>query len=143
MEKITQFKARDGKTFETIESCFEHERLLVRLGEIMSKLVPTPKNDNCKFVNGGGYIQQNPQIVKKVRAEFLELTETLLGKKITSPILGRYLNDTSDNEAVYKAWCRLYCIDSQSREWGQPYYAHHDDEGTRTEYVPNQEDPNQ
>jgi hypothetical protein len=66
------------------------------------------------FKNGGGYIQQDHIVIEEIKNYFIERFGGFM-------ISGRYLDDSKS--PLYEIWTRIYSIDSEYREWGQPYYA--------------------
>ena len=136
METITKYKAIDGLEFESKKQCVEHEILIEKVDKIMSKLEAHPKEDNCDYANGSGFIQQDESTVKKVRLELLKLIKTKIKHKwiqqsidddtIHPSYVGRIVHG---NAPFSKAWYRFMCIDKDYREWGQGYFALHPNEG--------------
>jgi hypothetical protein len=132
MQQVTKFQAKDGRLFDSQESCGKHESMLLAVEKAIGLLEPVPQDDGCKFANGGGYVQQDMMEVHESMREVVEISGVNIDKcKIDfmrnpfpyrNSIIGRYLSD-GDNNAVYAAWCRFMCMDDLYREWGQPYYA--------------------
>lgn len=134
MQTITKYKANDGKEFNSERDAISHESLLSRIDVAMVPLGKTPKDDGCDFANGGGFIQHSRLAVDLAKLALIELWDgdqkTKDAAKISPPshsIIGRYLSDS--NSPIYPAWCRLLCIDSEFREWGQPYFAQNPSQG--------------
>ena len=140
MEKVTKFKAVDGTEFSKENDCVKYELLIKRVERIMSVLPQTPKNDNCSFANGGGYIQHDKTIIRHTKVQLLELMKEYIDHK--------WIQDTIDNENVHSsyvgrlvsdynikplndAWYRFMCIDEDNREWGQPYFANYPVKGVQ------------
>lgn len=119
MKLITKYVANDGVEFSTESACEKHERLLIKVHEVHKLLGKRAKDVGCNFTNGSGYIQHTKEEVYK----FKEATDTMYekyGYRSSSP-----LNTLSN---------RLACIDSNDREWGQPYYALNHDKGKQVEW---------
>lgn len=127
MQEITKWRTEDGKVFDTPEEAQAHETLVGRVKEITAAL----GERNRSILNGQGYVQHDPKIVRKVRKSFYQLALEQQGfdkaeadEHIPNEyLIGRYLNDS--NSYLYDVWCRLQCIDTLGREFDQPYYALH------------------
>ena len=143
MQEVTKFKSIDGRLFDTPLECTSHESMLEQIKNAMSLLKPKPENDNCKFANGDGYIQQNVSDVLKAMVEVVTVADPGINKSqmqsfLSDPfacrngIIGRYLSDCGNN-AAWEAWSRFMCIDDLGREWGQPYYASHPEDAKQYE----------
>ena len=149
MEVITQYKAKDGKIFNTEQKCLNHEKLIDQVNLVLSKLDnPEDHKKEVDFDNGKGYIQHDP-------ATFLEVKKELLGlisQKIDHHIIKKAYETYGTDEVHYSwvsrilgdygytpltnAWYRMNCTDSKFREWGQPYYAVHPEEGNQVQLNP-------
>lgn len=138
MKEQKIYIAEDGRRFDDKEKCQKYDKALIEIKEIMSLLVPKEKYDdkNCDFSNGEGYIQQDKKIIDEVVSRLCYAIERYhkfsewAGWKPEyglGGMLGRYLDD--GDSPFYRAWCRWACIDKSGREWGQPYYALHPEEG--------------
>ena len=138
MEIITKYKAVDGKEFNREIECIKYESLIETVKKIMNVLSPVPKDDNCSFGNGHGYLQHDSEVVWGAKYQILELLKGYTDHK--------WLQDTIDNENTHpsyvgriidelnlspinSAWYRFSCIDKDNREWGQPFYANNPDKG--------------
>ena len=136
MEAITKFQANDGTEFYHSENCIKYELLIENVKTIMSKLKPIP--DSCDFSNGSGYVQHEKEQLKTAKIALLEISKEYIDHKwiqqsidddsVHLSYAGRLISEYSDLRPVYKAWNRLMCVDSQFREWGQPYFATHPEE---------------
>lgn len=144
MKTITKFQASDGREFTTEFDCINYEVRITNANEILSLIPPLPKLPDCSFENGAGYLQHDPitftefklAILRAIRPYFPEgnfkkwVDDTISGKAHASWV-GRLL-DEDDRLRPYKdLWSRVYCTDSNFREWGQPYYALNPDTGTQ------------
>lgn len=142
METIVKFKAPDGTEFTNEQECVDYELLIDKVNGIMSLLPGIPKDDNCKFSNGEGYVQHYKPDVRKAQLQILEICKKHIDHK--------WIQETIDDENVHlsfvhrlvddagirpigQAWGRFMCIDSQSREWGQIYFAMHPSEGKQVQ----------
>lgn len=137
-ETITRYISDDGNTFYDEVSCRKHELLLAEVGAIMARLPSLPDNEDYKFGNGGGYIQHDVETFMSVRRQLLELANTIephkwftdaieKGLDVHASWPGRLISDMGG--PLNKAWYRIMCVDKLFREWGQPYYAEHPNEG--------------
>lgn len=143
MKTINVFVADDGSRFGDEARCVAYESQCAECAAIMARLKPLPKDDGCRFANGGGYIQHDAATLKSVRDYLSLLFERTYGpmptpennwyaqtreKDADSSWVGRLIGD-SGHRAFHDAWYRIQCCDGQAREWGQPYYASHPDKG--------------
>lgn len=131
MEKITQYKASDGRIFSDETKCLQYEADVVQINEIMSQLKPRVEDDGCSFTNGGGYIQQTKQAHDGVYKGLYKIGTKLFGFPHLG-MMGRCADD-SDHRAFSAAYTRYICIDEQHKEWGQPYYAINPGKGVQKE----------
>lgn len=151
MKELTVYVAEDGARFDTRDSCGAHDLLVSRCRDIEAQLRPTPKDDHLEFANGGGYVQQLDAAYTKVKDELLMLysehcdyshsTMRHIDEARRRPcgeagfsMIPR-LFDSGDTRPIDRIWHRLVCIDSRCREWGQPYFATHPNEGKQREIV--------
>ena len=138
MEAITKFKAIDGKEFSDAVKCHEYEQLIDRVNEIMQLLHEKPTDDGCSFSNGGGYIQHDVAIARKVKIMLLNeigkhikhkwVQESINDETIHPSWVGRLLEERGIRP-LENAWYRFCCMDSSGKEWGQPYFAMNPHEG--------------
>ena len=139
MEQITKFKAIDGKEFTSETKCLKYELLIKRVDEIMALLPPIPKDDNCNYGNGGGYVKHDKAKLRNAQIQLLEICKEYIDHKwiqqtiddetVHSSYVGRLLDDYGIRP-LNDAWFRFSCVDNQYREWGQPYFAINPDKGT-------------
>ena len=124
MQQITKYQTKDGEVFDDEASALKHENKLLVVEHLYKLLNPIP--DGCAFLNGDGFVQQDE---KRIR-EYKRMILIMAGEKTLAEnpdevepmgYIGRMLCDTDG--MLWEAWQRLMCIDSQFREWGQPYYA--------------------
>ena len=131
MKVITKYQAFDGVEFLDSGKCEAHESNCTISDGIFSLLPATP--DSCDFTNGGGYIQHVESDLLKVRNKFLEfvkrysdhkwIQETIDNGFDVHPSYAGRIIDECTPQSISKLWYRFMCIDSNFREWGQPYYA--------------------
>lgn len=142
METITKFKAIDGTEFTSETECLKYELLIKRVDEIMSLLPPTPKDDGCSFANGDGYIKHEKTELRNAQVKLLEICKEYIDHKwiqqsiddetVHCSWVGRLLGDYGI-KPLNNAWYRFSCVDNQSREWGQPYYANNPEKGKQVQ----------
>jgi hypothetical protein len=136
----TIYKAVDGTESESKEKCLKHEQLSDDVSLIMSILSPLPKQKDCSFANGEGFIQHDKYYFDRVKIQLLKLMkkhinsdwiqQSIDNPTIHSSWVGRLLDDYRELEPLRRAWCRISCTDFKYREWGQGYYAEHPEKGT-------------
>lgn len=128
MKTVTVYEAFDGTRFDAAVFCQRYEDRLAYFNKLMAKLTPRPDD-----MEHGTFIRQNIDTVWWLRAMVIDescLSEALKAK--VTPLIesralpqlsiaGRYLDDV--DPLAYSAWSRLTCIDSEGREWEQPYFA--------------------
>lgn len=141
MKVVIKYKAIDGKEFEKEQDCIDYELLIETVNHIMSKLPKLPENDSCSFVNGGGYIQHNKRKLQAAKIALLELCKKYIDHKwiqqtiddssVHPSYVARLLGDYGINP-LYDAWHRFVCIDSDLKEWGQPFYASNQSKAEQT-----------
>lgn len=138
MKTLTKFQAIDGVEFYDEAECIEYESLINKIDKIISQLPPLPKDDGCKFANGGGFIQHDKNTLRSVKLNLLEeikkhiehrwIQQTIDDDNIHPSYVGRLVDDHGIRP-INNAWHRFMCIDKLGREWGQPYYANNPDKG--------------
>jgi len=74
------------------------------------------KPDTTNFSNGEGYVLQDPDIISEIRKYFLDRYNNYY-------VAGRSLDD--GDSPLYESFMRVYTVDKQYREWGQPYFKSH------------------
>lgn len=124
MKEITKYVADDGTEFSTWQDCSAHESLCIEIANIMSVL------DWAKL-ESEEYIQHDENIFLGVRRQLLYVAKRFttmpwIQESIDDPTVhpswaGRIIDDL--NKPLNHAWFRIMCVDSQHREWQQPYYA--------------------
>ncbi len=142
MKSIIKYVADDGAEFTTETKCAEYEALCAEIAAVVGKLKPIPKDDGCRFANGGGFIQQDEATFREVRRGLLLIAqrvcpmkwidESLADETVHASWAGRIIGESS--RPLSSAWNRIHCTDGTFREWGQPYYAMHPDQGTQAPY---------
>lgn len=96
--------------------------------------VALPDDDGtCRFSNGHGYWQHRPEDVHKVKSAILSIAATdapsfaATFDKIRAGFCreshATRIIDECCPRPVWRAWHRLWCIDADGKEWGQPYFA--------------------
>ena len=141
MQVIMKYKAKDGTEFDTEGKCISYESLCEEVAGIMAALQGRPEDDGCSFANGEGYIQHDVAKVEAVRVSILKiglrfvqyppwLQKTIDNPADTQPSWAGRLISERCPKPVYEAWHRFMCMDTQNREWGQPYYAANPDKAS-------------
>ena len=138
MQEITRWRTEDGKIFDTPEEAQAHETLVGRVKEITAALGERSRD----ILNGRGYVQHDPKIVKKIKKGFYELALEQQGFKDAESdehipneyFIGRYLDNS--NSFLYSVWNRLQCIDKLGREFDQQYYVNNPEKATLIEIKP-------
>lgn len=136
MKAVTRFLADDGSQWDTEAAALKRDALCSHVDEAMKLLRARP--DDADFDNGGVYVQQEmgPWLAAKQR--IVDLAFAVTGHSVFAhnaediharSVAGRILDDTGGPLA--KAWWRFACIDEKWREWGQPYFVSHPNEGAR------------
>lgn len=123
MKQTIIYEADDGKTFNNKEDCKKYELILHDLDVCMSKLNPSPRQDT-DFLNGYGYVQQDLKCVELVKDTLSTLFKETFGLE-----LNPRCEELLKYPAFYKALFKIECIDTDGREWGQPFYAKHPSQG--------------
>lgn len=138
MKAITIYQANDNSRRDTPEQANARDFMIVAVEKIMLPLGVRPAG--CEFTNGSGYLQHTADAIKAVRADLIAASRPHLSswmeeqeRKHNTDFMTihpswfvRMLDGGAD--PLERGWCRLACIDSQNREWGQQYYAAHPDE---------------
>lgn len=131
MKIINKYKALDDSIFNTEKECIKYEEILHEVNSILNNL-PKIKDEDCKFTNGEGYIQHNPNIKKDLETDIVRLSNKYFKPKELfvkfNYYLGRVIDD-SGMSCLNKLSYKLMCIDDKNREWGQPYFAINPDKG--------------
>ena len=112
MKPLTVYVADDGARFDTAAAALERDALIEECQAATTFLRHTPTDDGCAFANGGGFLQQ-PTGSRQRLLTFLEAKGV---HRDSNGPLGLLLY-------------RLHCIDTQDREWGQPFFALHPHRG--------------
>ncbi len=139
MKAITKFKSIDGKEFKSENECLNYEKLIDKVADIMKPLPTLPKNVDCSFSNGKGFLQHDKSILHKVKINLLEeiknhiehkwIQQTIDDENAHTSWVGRLISEYDGLGPLAKAWNRFMCIDKYGREWGQPYFANNPDKG--------------
>lgn len=133
MKTVTKYEANDGKLFDYQIDASAHDDYLKQVDVVAAMLPPRP-DDGCKFESGGGYLQHAAETVREFKRSVLLLAannrpDSKFVEWAKNPdevhgisIIGRYIDDGCDRY-IGRLWHRVCCMDSQCREWGQPYFA--------------------
>lgn len=133
MKKIqtVKYEAYDGQLFNSAPECLAHETLVAELRDIFSALPKLPKDPQCKFANGEGYIQHDAQTFNAVVKRFEALVhKTFPGLKGHTVATYGFWRTLDDNDSLFYVWGqRLLNTSLKSyREYGQGYYTNHEHE---------------
>ena len=132
MKVQTVYVSDDGARFDSAGEAINRDSLVKLVADIMLGLRPIPKDDGCRFANGGGYVQQDASVVKEAKRRLMEIAaaklrrDDLLKEDVHVSWALRLLDGALP--PVERALSRFYCMDERFREWGQPFYASHPDE---------------
>lgn len=125
METIQRFKTFCGKIFDTKEEALRYEKISKKVDNILSKLF-TPKDEECSFSNGEGYIQHSSDFKESLESDIVRLANEWFNPKEPYTHFNYYLGrviDDSGMSCLNRLSYKLMCIDDKNREWGQPYFA--------------------
>lgn len=146
MKQIAKWAADDGSEWNSADDANRRDELIKAVHQAMLPLGDLPKEDNCRFQNGHGYIQHSAQAVEKAKLAIHELakpkailgwwfgdqiakhgkTHLELALKVHPSWHSRMLD--GGHQPLGSAYYRFQCIDKDNREWGQPYFANNPDE---------------
>jgi hypothetical protein len=131
---VTRYQANDGSEWATLEEAEKRDKESSHVALAMKPLRSTP--DTSEFRMGNVYVQQKADAVGACKKDLIAATRPFLGRwmadteangrdmmDVHPSTFGRFIDDTGSPLSL--AWARLWCIDKQCREWGQPYYAEH------------------
>jgi hypothetical protein len=127
---ITLYQAVDGTNWPTEAEALKRDALCLHVDVAMALLRPRPTD--AGFDNGNSYVQQEsgPWLAAKRHIVDLALAATRHAVFANDAedihpqsVAGRILSDIGG--PLNSAWWRFACIDSQYREWGQPYFVNH------------------
>lgn len=146
MKTVIRYKADDGTEWTDEASCLKRDALIAAVADATAGLL-MPRPDAIEFDNGHGFVRHSLADVRRYKVALLTLAQRELPSFAGPTQLGadpdqihpmgivcRWLDECSP--PIARAWHRLMCIDSEGREWGQPYYAMHPEHGEAFE-VPN------
>lgn len=133
MRVVTRYQANDGTEFHAGDAAARHDALIVECADAIAPL--GPRFDG--FSGGNGYVQHDLDAFVEAKRALLALLARAypshgydkLDAKDVHPMssVGRMASEAGGPLA--KAWGRLGCIDAAAREWEQPYYALHPEQG--------------
>jgi len=142
MQTVTMYKANDGSLWKTKSEAIERDSISGAVAKAMKILPKRPKNslDN-------EYVQHSRQDLISCKTALFEIAKAgplkwwidnqkaVHGKtdkgliEVTHPSwFGRMLDGGCC--PLGDAYARLCCIDSEDREWEQPYHANHTPAGS-------------
>lgn len=139
MKEVKRYLSEDGWLFDDENKCLKHEKLIMAIKEIESKLPNRPKDDGCNFSNGEGYLQHDQGMIDKAMVDLLKVSS--VDKEywdkpefLDNPfrcrfgVIGRIIDDSGS--PIHSLWNRFMCMDENYREYGQCYYATHQSDAT-------------
>lgn len=145
MKQITKFKAYNGREFTSADECLDYEARCKKADAVIARLATASELPGCGFANGEGFLQHDPKTFLKVRSDLLKLAmaesdHKWIGQSLADPTVdpswaGRIIGEGC-NEQLDAAWRRVSCTDKSFREWGQPYYASHPEQGKQKQLNP-------
>jgi hypothetical protein len=141
MKIVTRYKADDGTEYVDEASALARDEVIRQVDSVMSLLAPVPTE-----LNWEGYIQQDEAVVRAVRERLYALVDQrgvlqwwLDKQRAMGSTNGHLIHVThpsyfcrmldGGHQPLDIAYTRLWCIDKQFREWNQPYFAQHPEEG--------------
>ena len=106
MKPVTMYMANDGELFHTEHEALTRDALIAECDAEMTKRGIRKRPDDIGFSNGSGYIQQP------------------IGSWWALEIFLRGKGANRDSEGpIGRLLYRLHCLDTQDREWAQPFFA--------------------
>jgi hypothetical protein len=136
MQTVTRYKAKDGSEWALESDCLARDNMVDSVANAMSNLKNTPKDCSWK-----GYVQQSSSSISRCKEMLFRIAnkEGVLKWWIDSQINGHGKTEWELINNIHPSWfgrmldggCgplsdayhRLCCIDTNCREWNQPYYA--------------------
>lgn len=137
MKPVSRFKADDGSMWDTTEAAEKRDREYAEIERIMLPLGAKYDDGACKYANGGGYVQHDPDVCAAVWDALLRVAvreASIIAKwdadgklgtgreALSNHIAGWLLRFLDYSGPLPSAISRMYTIDASGREWGQPYY---------------------
>jgi hypothetical protein len=142
MEKVIRYKANDGSEWDSAGPCEARDEMIREVDAAMKLLKPTPNDCNWK-----GYVQQSEAAVTQCKELLYAIanregvlkwwidgqkrehgkTDSDFIYRVHASWFGRMLD--GGHEPLGSAYGRLCSIDDKFREWNQPYYASHPEQG--------------
>lgn len=105
MKTINAYETSDGRKFFDAAAARRHEAEVAEIAAVMPPRVPVDPNGNSYYQHPAG-----------TRAAMLAACEA-------SPYKHPRHADDSGSPWWPLGWSRMYCLDDNDREWGQPYFA--------------------
>lgn len=133
MKPITKYLSEEGTEFSTPEAAQKCDAIQQAVEAALNTLPKLPEECNWR-----GYIQHDPAKFLAVRKALLEIAATVWDHKfirqsiesdtVDSSWAGRIIGEM-DYKTLWRAWNRISSTDKLCREWNQPYFAAHPEEG--------------
>lgn len=135
MKIIDAYVSEDGNVFWSREECLAHEALCGQVSRILSLLSVRP--NGREFSNGAGYLQHDISILIKVANLLLDIiNQRTPGLNLCVDLKTFSVRDFTETmrrhailPAMKDADYRFMCIDENMREWGEPYFVRHPENG--------------
>lgn len=135
MKTVTRYEANDGSEWVDESQARARDELIAEVADVMSVLPQPPRG---ALDSGKAYFQHSPANVLSAQAglarAYLKRWKDCNGhiqyvidtdKPAGDTFFGRLLSDGSMAQPITRAWSRISCIDSNFREWEQPYFTRH------------------
>lgn len=111
-KKVTMYISDDGRVKSEKKIEVQRYEKFVKFAQKILAKIPYAIDNRCDFANGEGFIQHNKKDIDEARFK-----------------LNKYYPnaDNRDGNPLHlDLWCRLnWRIDKNYKEWGQEYYAAH------------------
>jgi hypothetical protein len=138
IEVVTTYRVA-GASFGDLDKAIEYKGKH-DLATSINEMLPRAVDKGSDYTNGGGYVQQRAEAVELYKDALGEAIKKYAGEDLaqkfmenpTSAYVSRMLNETDPLLADLQN--RLHCMDSNLREWGQPYFASHPSQGKQREW---------
>jgi len=134
MKEITKYITDDGTEFFSEFNCMRYESQCKRAEELIAQLNVRPKEDT-------EIVQQDIKVLDDVWEGLMAIAREVVTHKwleksrqeIHISFPARIISDYG-HKGLQEAFYRLHCIDSQGREYSQPYYIHKADNQSSQQY---------
>ena len=116
------YETRDGDRYRKPKDASRADDMNDQAHYLSSLLEP---RDEDGMRHGAGYVQQDPVTVRRVRRDIGRLVDPVDDRLLTCHIswLVRWADEEMAPRGLANLIHRLYCMDTDFREWEQPYFA--------------------